>query len=76
MFELICSRYVPCPTCTAVAVTPAFAELMFATTVDSEPSPTLTFFAVTVPVRSPPANVAVIVAGRRVEDDGLARVDL
>jgi hypothetical protein len=61
VFELICSRYVPCPTCTAVAVTPACAALMFATTAASVPSPTVTLFAVTVPVRSPPENDAVMV---------------
>src|SRR5262249_41266842 len=60
VFELICSRYCPVPTCTAVAVTPAPEELMFDTTVASEPSPTLTLFAFTVPARNPPEIVALI----------------
>ncbi len=59
-FEPIWSRNVLSPTCTAVAVTPAFALLIAATTVARLPSPTETFLPVIVPARKPPENVAVI----------------
>ena len=49
------------PTCTALASSPALAELMLLTTVARLPSPVEMFDAVTLPVRRPPENAAVIV---------------
>ncbi len=44
------------PTCSAWAVTPAFAPLMAATTELSDPLPTETFWAVTLPICRPPGE--------------------
>ena len=61
VFDVSCNRYELSPTCTAVAVTPAPAALMFPTTVARLPSPVLTLLPLTVPVDSPLSSVAVIV---------------
>ena len=54
LFDVTSSAYWLVPTWSAVAVTPASAWLMPATTEASEPSPTETFWAVMVPTLNPP----------------------
>ena len=73
--DVSCNRHWFVPTCTELAITPVFAPLITFTTDWRLPSPVLTLVALSVPVRSPPENTALIVPVGSVQRDRLARRD-